>query len=259
MSLSSFTEIINRFRTTTLSALLYGFGEPLLDSTIAEKIAITSQAGITSVIASNLLPARQEIIRQIVDAGLDAVKLSCPGVSRRTYSKYTLTDRYQEVIANLEYLVDYRRKTRRRYPLLEWNFCYNNFNLNEIDQARAIAQRLKIDHFRISPMWAPPQMAEEWMPKDIIKAYNRSASELTCSRHYREIMVNWDGSLRPCCRNERLLRNDLGDVADFEQLWDGEIYQYIRELTAGGCMVERKRHTPCNDCEIVTGRKAAEW
>lgn len=258
MSLETFEEIISKFRDTTLIAFLYGFGEPLLDPTIGEKIAVCRRAGVTSLISTDLLPPDKSIIGNVIDAGIDAIRISSHGASRKTYKKYTRTDRYDEVMANLKYLMDYRKKSGGGYPLVEWKFCFNNFNLKEIESARHMASELGIDYFRVTPMWVPPQVAEEWMPVEVIKEFSRKAASLTCNLHYRQLMINWDGTLRPCCRNERLLRNDVGHYSAFDEIWNGEVYEYIRNLTAGRGPVNLDMHVPCNTCEIVTGRKVME-
>ncbi|UCE26011.1 MAG: radical SAM protein [Candidatus Coatesbacteria bacterium] len=258
MDLTTFEEVLGLFADTALIALLYGYGEPLLDPTIGEKIETCSRAGVTSMISTDLLPADRKVIADVVDAGIDAIRISLHGDSRGTYEKYARTDKYEEVLDNLRFLLAYRSR-REKHLLIEWLFCFHNYNVHEIESARQKARDMGVDHFRVTPLWVPPEAASEWMPPQVLEEFVKDAADLTCSIHYREIMVNWDGTLRPCCRNERTLKLDLGDFRDFEELWKGPIYKYIRNVSSGRCKPDAAMEVPCNVCEIVSGRKVPNW
>jgi len=51
----------------------------------------------------------------------------------------------------------------------------------------------------------------------------------------------------------------LGHVSEFENVWWGKSYSYIREMTGGRCPVDQSIDVPRNKREFITGESVGDW
>ena len=66
---------------------LHGFGEPLLDTLLAERIALAKACGIKrTYIVTNASLLFPETSRKIISAGLDKMKISFYGTDEESYN-----------------------------------------------------------------------------------------------------------------------------------------------------------------------------
>ncbi len=70
------------------SIILHGFGEPILDKTLLQKIEIASELGFPTYFSMNPVNIQVEKIEKLMEAGLDFIKFSLEGLDNETQQKY---------------------------------------------------------------------------------------------------------------------------------------------------------------------------
>jgi cytidyltransferase-like protein len=96
----------------------YATGEPFLVKELPDYIAMAKEIGYEYVyLTSNGALAAPELIRAVVDAGLDSIKFSINAPERRLYEFIHGHDDFDKVMEHLKYLGEYRRECGRWYKI----------------------------------------------------------------------------------------------------------------------------------------------
>lgn len=107
MSLEDFSLVLDRIGSFEKSVHLHGFGEPLLDRSLPEKIQILKQKWpkASSTIFSTLgVRLSKEAFRSLAAAGLGELNVSLYGFTRESYARVHGVDGFERVQANLKVL-----------------------------------------------------------------------------------------------------------------------------------------------------------
>jgi MoaA/NifB/PqqE/SkfB family radical SAM enzyme len=110
-----FNQIIHRIKQESIhpiAFILNGFGEPLIDPNIINRIKTIKSTFPQSKIKfyTNLNLANQKMIKKIISSGLDEINISLNGYNRQNYQKVMKID-YLETIKNLKYLIKTKQDT----------------------------------------------------------------------------------------------------------------------------------------------------
>jgi organic radical activating enzyme len=221
---------------------LSGFGEPLTDSGLAEKIAYTHKKGLRTSIVTNghLLDERKA--RSLIDAGLDEVNISIDGFTAPVYNAIRIGLDFDTVAANIKTLA--RLKTGER-PRLNLEMVVIAGNRNQVDiarkhwlgvvdslvvrQAQDWAGGIELD----SGSYTPHQGASRagWPP---------------CMYPFTQLSVYWDGTVPVCCLDYEA-RGKVGVFGpqSLAEIWKGKIMERYR-----GQHLARKGRldSPCSHC-----------
>lgn len=150
------------------------------------------------------------------------------------------------------------KKIDKNYEVKEKDFCFNYFdqvvardysNFNQIiKEAKIKAKELGIellaDEHKIVDVFCDLKKAvnQDKDKKDNIQIEKNEFSP-KCSRPWQNIIVSADGNVRFCCHTNALLGNLKKQ--SFEQIWNGEIAQNIREK-----FLENNIPQSCRTCPI---------
>jgi hypothetical protein len=94
-----------------------------------------------------------------------------------------------------------------------------------------------------------PSLLEEnknWLPENPDYIRTPSGKESACKYLWDRVVVNWDGSVAPCCKIYN--RSDAfsdGFSGDFMDIWNGEQYRRARGIFNGG---KENSHFVCQRC-----------
>jgi MoaA/NifB/PqqE/SkfB family radical SAM enzyme len=227
--------------------LLSGFGEPLVDKGLEEKVEYAKRAGVEYVSfftnASLLAPERA---RALVDAGLDGVDLSIDGASADSFNRVRRGLDFDEVYENVEYLASLRRNGR---PFIRLNTLVLPETEDEKELVRktfgALTDRIV---FRRPESWAeqidlPPEVETPHIERP-------TACREPCIHLWCQINVYWDGTVPICCRDfDAKVR--LGNAADssIAEIWRAEPLRSYREKH----LAKEFDDVPlCNECRYFS-------
>lgn len=110
-----------------------GWGEPLLDKNIFERISMVRRIVPRVCIISNATLLHQNNnISKLVDSGITEIVVSFDGATKETYEKIRKNSNFSQTIKNLKNLSDFIRSTKSKINI-KFAFVVMQENKNELD------------------------------------------------------------------------------------------------------------------------------
>lgn len=200
---------------------LQGYGEPLLDEKIFDRIKYVRDAGITkTLMVTNAALLNEENAKKLIASGLANLKISFYGTTKEEYEKIHRGLNYDEVKANIEKLFELQEPLRQPLPIVSMKY--------------------------IGEIWKFPVFVWQWGKHAKVtcarlhnyaggRDYNsikESKAKRVC-RFLREwvLQVLWDGRVVPCCYdfNGEIILGDLNKNT-IAEIWNGEDFHNFRQL-----------------------------
>ncbi len=253
MSFDQFKSLIDEVGDYLFKINLYGFGEPWLFPETFEMIRYASDKNIGVAVSSNMNIDKPDLHLEILNSGLEVLIISIHGASQTSYSRFMNKGKLDIALANLEKVIQERKRRGSKIPFIDWQFCVTGFNEHEIPAAKQIAKEIGVDQIRFIKPFFPDDAPEEWFssifPRRIPQP-NTSSPE-SCSWPFRSAYINWDGGILPCCREFRPLENDFGNVFQetFTAVWNNDYYRTSRQLISNKETVQC--NTICSRCPVT--------
>jgi len=122
--------------------LLHGIGEPLLNHDLIRMIVHLKERGATVLFNSNVITLGPRLRRQLIESGLDELRVSLDATTPGTYARVRGVDAYQKVVANLEALAEAKRDARADRPRVSLWFTGLKDNVEEIAGLVPLAVRV---------------------------------------------------------------------------------------------------------------------
>jgi len=243
MSLSLSRQILDECAAMgTREVILSGYGEPLLDKHLEERIVYAKERGLPRVaIFTNGSLLDEKRASRILDTPLDAITISFDGATREVYEHIRQGLHYDRVVENIERLRTLRDQRGRTTPLIYVNMVQQRDNVAE---ARMFMSRWQgiADYAFIEPLH---NMGGE----EEIGALGLGGSwrrRYPCYHLWTGMEVYWNGAVGLCCvdYNGSAI---MGDVTKSPlcEIWNGEAFRAVRELHQAG---QYSMHPLCRDC-----------
>lgn len=228
-------------------------GEPLLYSRLPELVRLSKQLGYDYIfLTTNGSLATDDLLKQLLDAGLDSIKFSINAGTRETYQKIHGRDDFERAIHAVKYVARYRKETNRAVKIFV--SCVGiQENYQELTTLQALVQPYCDEVVFYHPCSYAGQMPDlQWMRCDLSKLPIKSfeiTHEAPCSVLWNSINVTCEGYLSLCCSeaNNRLIVEDLKNCS-VQEAWLGEKMERIRWKHLNGDIAD----TPC--CSCVSGQ-----
>ncbi|MBI5634035.1 MAG: SPASM domain-containing protein [Nitrospirae bacterium] len=252
MDIHLFRKIMAEAGPYIITVNLCNWGEPFLNPDLSEMIAVAKRYSIVTGLSTNLNYLPDDAAEQVMDAGIDIIVISLDGITQETYSKYRQGGELQKVLANIEKLNYFKRRSGNK-TTLAWQFLVNKYNEKELEGAEALAVKMGM-HFLpsamrssmgkelILPLYERVQEMKDWFPEN--RTYRKYPSDIrpetktsqqTCKWLWNSMVINWDGSVAPCCGifEEKWDFTNLSQkAATFHQAWNSPHYRLARKLVS---------------------------
>ncbi|MEE8190597.1 MAG: SPASM domain-containing protein, partial [Candidatus Scalindua sediminis] len=200
----------------------------------------------------------------LIKANLQKIYVSCDGASNSTYSTYHIDGDYDKVISNMKLLLEKKKRLKNRYTEIIWLFHVFRHNEHEIEKAKAMAKgigiKLVINKMRTDMGKEIFETAEKsierdskWLPVNpeyniFNMAEKKPKNRFSCDLLWSETVINWDGSILPCC-SVYSETHSFGNIKEdsFKNIWNNEKYVSARNEVLG-----RKNNTKtvCHICKV---------
>ncbi len=133
-------------------AVMQGIGEPLLNRDLAPMIAHLKQRGVYVVFNTNaaLLTRRRQI--ELIDTGLDELRVSLDGSTPETYLKIRGIPAFDRVVANVQEMVATKRERSVSTPRLSFWVTGMQENLAELPSVIDLAARIGVEEVYLQRM-----------------------------------------------------------------------------------------------------------
>jgi radical SAM protein with 4Fe4S-binding SPASM domain len=218
------------FLICSKTLILHGFGEPILDKTLPEKIAIASKKGLPTYFSMNPVNIKMEKMIEIAEAGLNFLKLSLEGMDNETQMKYRgKTDRsfeetLQKITAVIKLFTERNYKTKIIITKLNFkdDFKEQEYYLNYWKQFPVIVY-VKNQHNR----WLYEEEAVSENSAEYMQRY--------CEFPWMSASILHDGTVVPCPLDYEGKLN-MGNINNntLEEIWNGEKFDSFRKMHAYG-------------------------
>jgi len=253
MSFNTFKKIIDECGSYLWEVHLYNWGEPLLNKDIFKMIKYARERNIDVNISTNLNYFNDHICINLIKSGLNKLIISLDGASQESVEKYQKGSDFQLVIKNIEQIVYMKEMLKSDLPFIQWRFLITKYNENEIEKAKKLSKRLKINKLELLSLFrcdmgkelllnneAQYENVKAWLPNnEKLSMYDYSQKrkkviKSICRLLWFESVIQPDGSVSPCCAvwYERF---DFGNInnSSFRRIWDSEKYQNARRISRG--------------------------
>jgi organic radical activating enzyme len=245
--------VIDRVKDHALELRLYNWGEPFLNPDIFEIIRYARDAGLFTVISSNLSVKVKDLGPKVVASGLDRLTASIDGITQSALETYRRKAKMDLCFANIRAIADEKARQGSSTPSIELKFLVFRHNESQIPKLEAKGRELGADSFT-------PRAAfifhESFVPKHPDFQPIRQIFHGTCDFLYSELTVEATGAVSPCCTNASE-KWDVGTVESLDELrtfWNAPMYRAMRAFTAGH--KDAESHAPgreilCKSCDLV--------
>jgi hypothetical protein len=206
---------------------LHGFGEPMLDKLLPERIRLAKACGIKhTYIVSNASLLSPEMSRKIIAAGLDKMKISFYGTDEESYNNTMKRLDFKVTFQNVKDFLRIRKEMKRRHPRLILQYLPTETNQARTDEFRAL--------------WEPliDKQAGDRLNVATLhnygggRAYNRMRKKIVsvCYFPWTSMSVLWDGRVVTCCMDSNGVQV-LGDLNSqtVKEVWMGPVLTGVRD------------------------------
>ncbi|MGH2363855.1 MAG: radical SAM/SPASM domain-containing protein [Chloroflexota bacterium] len=151
LTLNEFTQLVDQFPRLE-RAVLQGIGEPLLNRELAPMIRYLKARGVRVVFNTNaiLLYPRRQV--ELVESGLDELRVSCDGSTPETYARLRGVNVLPKVLRNLGQMVETRRRLGAANPRISLFFTGVRQNIHELPGVLELAGQLGVDELYLTRM-----------------------------------------------------------------------------------------------------------
>ena len=203
--------------------VLTGFGEPMIDKRLEEKIEYTKNKGLRTYIISNASLITRKRAERLINAGLDELRLSYYGMRKETYEKVMVGLNFDVTMKNLMDLLEVREELGSKRPRLEISWLVLPENEGDTELFQEFWEP-KVDAIEI---WKPHNFGDG---RSYRERYEDVAMKDTCGRPENgPLQIQWDGEVIPCCydyNNQIVLGNAFQQPA--LEILNGEKYRLLR-------------------------------
>jgi len=197
---------------------LHNFGEPLLDKNLAKRVRYAKQKGIKRVaIFSNGSLLTADKANELVDAGLDRIKVSFDGATQEEFERIRPPLKFDIIIENIKELVRIRNLKKSQLKIKV--ACCSTSDKSETIRSLENC----VDGFSFGKI-------HNWTDTGMDHA-EKSAIRKPCSRVWRTFTVLSSGKAALCCLDYegQVILGDL-NTASISEIWNDESYRKIRLL-----------------------------
>ena len=202
------------------SVVLTGFGEPMLDKHLEDKIAYASRHGLSTYFITNGSAMTPRRARKLMESGLSEMRVSFYGMRPETYNA---------VMQGLDF-------ERTRKGILEFLRIRDEIGAHTRVQMSYLELDLnKGDEQAFREFWEPKVNAIEiWKPHNFGDGrdyrHRDIAQKTTCGRPENgALQIQWNGEVIPCCYdyNNQIILGNAFETPVLDVL-NGEKYRMLR-------------------------------
>jgi MoaA/NifB/PqqE/SkfB family radical SAM enzyme len=238
MDQSAYEESIDE--VTALGAtqvVLTGFGEPMLDKRLEDKIRYAKSKGLRTYIITNGSALTPKRATTLLMAGLDEMRVSFYGMESGTYNAVMRGLDFNKTINNLMHFLSVR-KTLDIDCKVQLSYLVLPENEKDVDEFISFWTD-KVDFLEV---WKPHNFGDG---RDFRE---RTGKKTSCGRPDNgPLQIQWDGTVIPCCYdyNNQIVLGNAFDTP-IPDILKGYRYQALRMAHKKG---EFWRFPYCDQCD----------
>lgn len=212
---------------------VHGFGEPLLDKKLPERIRYAKDAGIKRVkMFSNGALLKGELAQKILDSGLDQVKISIDGSDSKEFNLLRVGLDYDKVLANVIAFRKLRDDAGREKPRIVAATCQTSNRAQTRRMLAGVVDRIDFTHIH------------NWGGK--LGMLTGQRVRKPCDRLWRTFSVLVNGDVALCCLDFSG-KEILGNLhrEPIVEIWKNARYRQLRKLHR---LSQQEQIPLCSNC-----------
>jgi len=250
-----YRQFIDRVAPTTSVLMFYFMGEPFLNKRAYEMIRYARQKNIHVETCTNgdFVDAKG-----IVYSDVNDISFQIGGMTQATHEVYRVRGKLDRVQTNIIELLEERQRNPRSSVKINVGFVVMKHNEHEVPEFLRWAKEIGVDCANvIDPCVRSVSEGELLLPSDKrYWFYNEEAfacgvlkpkylPDNECTWIWNSLVVNWDGSVVPCCRDPNG-RHVLGNAFEtpLSHIWNGDDMQTFRRRV----VTEQEKLDICRLC-----------
>lgn len=184
--------------------VLTGFGEPLIDRTLEQKIAYAKSKDLNTYVITNGSLISRARAKSLIEAGLDEMRVSFYGMRPETYNVVMERLDFNVATSNLLGFLEERALQGLKKPKLDLSYLVMKENEADVEAFKAYWEP-KADAIEI---WKPHNFGDG---RDYRERHRVVELKNTCGRPENgPLQIQWNGEVIPCCydyNNQIILGN----------------------------------------------------
>ena len=240
MDFPTFQRLIDELGNKIIYVILFQQGEPYINHHFLDFVAYAKARRLYVTTSTNAHYFDLETCRRTVESGIDTMIVSVDGATQESYAKYRVGGNLEKVLDGIRHLVAAKKTARRKTPYIYLQFLIFRHNEHEIPVMEKLARSLGVDRFLKKNVQVETLAeAREWLPRE--ERYRRyqlnednfvvKSGQGVCPRPWLSTMVNWDGTVVPCCfdKNGKHTTGDMQQSESFVKIWNALEYHNFRQ------------------------------
>lgn len=233
MRLEEFKQIIDQIHPYVPVLMFYFMGEPFLNRYAYEMIRYARTRGMYVETCTNGEFVDAE---GIIYADINKISFQIGGMTQETHEVYRVKGDLERTFEKLYQLLDARRRNPESSVQVEVGFIVMKHNEHEVPEFMRWAEEVGVDVASvIDPCVRTVGQGKEMLPTDkrywfyddkafeqgILKPKRLPNNE--CTWVWNSVVINWDGSVVPCCRDPNGL-HVFGNILEtpLKQIWNSK-------------------------------------
>jgi len=245
-------EIVPKYGTPQIN--LEGSGEPTMAKDLPSYIKAVKKRNLKCFMYCNGARLNGQFMKDVVNAGIDFIRISIIGYDRELYKKWMNVDNFELIKSNIIFLKKYIEETNASTQVSTYHLITDNSKVNE-----------EVELYKNNVINVVKSIAYIWKMHNWSGNYEninprKKQDRRTCGRPFApELTVRAGGkegrtaAVVPCCQTlgppneEKSILGHL-DKSTFEEVYYGKEYENLRDIH------EKKEFDKidyCKDCDFL--------
>lgn len=218
------------FMICAQTLILHGFGEPILDKNLSEKIKIASTKKIPTYFSMNPVNIKLDKMKEFAEAGLDYLKFSLEGLNNETQLMYrrVVDPSFNETIKKIVDTIQLFQNGNYKTKVILTRLSFKNDSAGDKEyldfwKQYPVIAYIKNQHNR----WLYEEENAEQNTAEYMQRY--------CEFPWSSVSILYDGTVVPCPLDYEGELN-MGNVKNntLEEIWNSNQYTDFRKMHAEG-------------------------
>jgi radical SAM protein with 4Fe4S-binding SPASM domain len=208
---------------------LHGYGECLLEKDFYRKVSYSKKKNIkTTYIVTNGSLLNDDISKDLINSGLDKIKISFYGATKQTYENVHIDLKFDEVEKNILGLFEMRDKLKRKNPSIFLQFLPLGENIHErnlfFEKWKDIINKDNRDSL------LEYCLHNYGVGKKYFTVWSDKTDKRGCALPFSTMQILWNGDVVPCCYD---FNGDLslGNIKEqtIKDTWNSSLFVNLRK------------------------------
>jgi radical SAM protein with 4Fe4S-binding SPASM domain len=243
LTFEQFAKVIDEgARYGLVSIKLNYINEPLLVKDLPRYIKYAKSRGVLNVyFATNGLLLTQSMAKQLIAAGVSKIMVSLDATTPETFQAMRGSDRLEQIVKNVLYLIKYRDSLGINWPLVRVNFVKTLINYHEADgfmeRWRGVADMIGYQD----------QVAVPGADQEMLR--DKSLDDFKCAFPFKLMVIDAAGDILPCCTfSGRLMPMGNISTSTIKQAWDSFAMRQLKTTHQSGGYRDLSVCSECMGC-----------